>query len=297
MNRQTQAYLYAMGAVLLWATVASAFKVALRYLDVPQMLFIAVLVSTVALFIAAAWQGKVKRTFACTRTQYLRSAALGFLNPFLYYSVLFEAYDRLPAQEAQPLNYTWPIVLVILSAPLLRQPIGRISAVAIAVSFLGVLVITTRGNPFSFEFADPFGAALAVGSAFIWAGFWLANVRDKRDPVEKLLLAFVFGLVFISTFLFWSGGLETADLRGVGAAAYAGIFEMGITFLLWMRALSLSRTTAQVGNLVFLSPFLSLALIAVIVGEAILPSSVIGLLFIIGGIAIRRFDRTVPRET
>ena len=286
-----------MSAVLLWATVASAFKVALRYLDVPQMLFIAVLVSTVALFIAAAWQGKVKRTFACTRTQYLRSAALGFLNPFLYYSVLFEAYDRLPAQEAQPLNYTWPIVLVILSAPLLRQPIGRISAVAIAVSFLGVLVITTRGNPLSFEFADPFGAALAVGSAFIWAAFWLANVRDKRDLVEKLLLAFVFGLVFISIFLLWSGGLETADLRGVGAAAYAGIFEMGITFLLWMRALSLSRTTAQVGNLVFLSPFLSLALIAVIVGEAILPSSVIGLLFIIGGIAIRRFDRTVPRET
>lgn len=289
--------MYAISAVLLWATVASAFKVALRYLDVPQMLFIAVLVSTVALLIAAAWQGKVKRTFACTRTQYLRSVALGFLNPFLYYSVLFEAYDRLPAQEAQPLNYTWPIVLVILSVPLLKQPIGRISAVAIAVSFLGVLVITTRGNPFSLEFADPFGAALAVGSAFLWAAFWLANVRDKRDPVEKLLLTFVFGLVFISAFLLWRGGFEMADLRGIGAAAYAGIFEMGITFLLWMRALSLSRTTAQVGNLVFLSPFLSLALIAVIVGEAILPSSVIGLLFIIGGIVIRRFDRTVPRET
>ena len=75
--------------------------------------------------------------FSCSPKQYLRSAALGFLNPFLYYLVLFEAYDRLPAQEAQPLNYMWPIVVVILSAPLLKQPIGRVSLAGIAVSFFG----------------------------------------------------------------------------------------------------------------------------------------------------------------
>ena len=44
----------------------------------------------------------------------VRAAALGFLNPFLYYVVLFKAYDLLPAQEAQPLNYTWAITLAIL---------------------------------------------------------------------------------------------------------------------------------------------------------------------------------------
>ena len=42
---------------------------------------------------------------------------------------------------------------------------------------------------------------------------------------------------------------------------------MGVTFVLWMRALSLSRTTAQVSNLVYLAPFLSLVLINVIVGR------------------------------
>ena len=92
-------------------------------------------------------------------------------------------------------------------------------------------------------------------------------------------------------------GPPPLDLRGIGGSAYAGVFEMGITFVLWMRALSLSRTTAQVSNLVFLSPFVSLALIAVIVGETILLSSIIGLVFIIGGIVIRRFDRTVPQST
>ena len=258
------------------------------------MLLYAALMSTVVLLIAAAWQGKLGQAFACTPKEYLRSAALGFLNPFLYYLVLFESYDRLPAQEALPLNYTWPLVVVILSVPFLKQPIGRVSLAGILVSFFGVLVISTRGDLLSFRFSDPVGTALAVGSAFIWATFWLSNVRDDRDEVVKLLLNFAFGLAFVVVAAFALAGPPPLDLRGIGGSAYAGVFEMGVTFLLWMRALSLSRTTAQVSNLVYLSPFVSLVLISVIVGERILPSSVIGLVFIIGGIVIRRFDRTAP---
>ncbi len=292
MSRQTQAYVYARCAILLWSTVASAFKVSLRYVEAPHMLLYAALVSTAVLFVVAAWQRKLGQAFSCSPKQYLRSAALGFLNPFLYYLVLFEAYDRLPAQEAQPLNYMWPIVVVILSVPLLKQPIGRVSLAAIGVSFFGVLVISTRGDLLGFSLSDPIGTALAVGSAFIWAAFWLSNVRDDRDEVVKLLLSFVFGLAFVSAATLALAGPPPLDPRGIGGSVYVGMFEMGVTFVLWMRALSLSRTTAQVSNLVYLSPFLSLVLISVIVGETILLSSVIGLVFIISGIVIRRFDRT-----
>ena len=114
----------------------------------------------------------------------------------------------------------------------------------------------------------------------------------------KLLLSFIFGLVFVGIAAFILAGPPPLDLRGIGGSAYAGIFEMGITFVLWMRALSLSRTTAQVSNLVYLLTIpLARRSSAVIVGETILLSSVIGLVFIIGGIAIRRFDRTVPQST
>ena len=287
--------MYAGAVVLLWATVASAFKLSLRYVEAPHMLLYATLVSTAVLLVVAVWQGKLGQAFACSRKQYVRSAAVGFLSPFLYYLVLFEAYNRLPAQEAQPLNYTWPVVVVILSAPLLKQPIGRVSLAAIGVSFAGVLVIATRGDLLSFRFSDPIGTALAVGSAFIWAAFWLTNVRDDRDAVVKLLLNFVFGLIFVSIAVLALAGPPPLDLRGIAGSAYAGVFEMGITFVLWMRALSLSRTTAQVSNLIYLSPFLSLVLINVFVGETILPSTVIGLLFIVGGIVIRRFDRAAPQ--
>ena len=261
------------------------------------MLLYATIVSAAVLFVVAAWQGKLGQALACSPRQYARSAALGFLNPFLYYLVLFEAYDRLPAQEAQPLNYTWPVVVVLLSAPLLKQPIGRVSLAAIAVSFFGVLVISTHGDLLAFRFSDPFGTALAVGSAFIWATFWLTNVRDDRDEVVKLLLNFAFGLVFVTVAALALEGPPPLDLRGIAGSAYAGAFEMGVTFVLWLRALSLSRTTAQVSSLVYLAPFLSLVLINVVVGETILASTVVGLVFIVGGIVLRRFDRTAPQPS
>ena len=46
---------------------------------------------------------------------------LGLINPFLYYLVLFKAYDLLPAQEAQAINYTWALMLAFLSVIFLKQ--------------------------------------------------------------------------------------------------------------------------------------------------------------------------------
>jgi drug/metabolite transporter (DMT)-like permease len=64
---------------------------------------------------------------------------------------------------------------------------------------------------------------------------------------------------------------------------------MCINFILWLMALKLSSTTAKVSNLIYLSPFISLILIHFFVGEVILLSTIIGLLFIVGGIIIQQY--------
>jgi len=118
MDRQKKAYLYAMTAVLLWATVATAFKVSLRYVDPLQLLFLASTVSAAVLLAVLAVRGKLSLLKQYSGKEYLHSAVLGLLNPFLYYVILFRAYELLPAQHAQPVNMTWPIVLVLLSIPI-----------------------------------------------------------------------------------------------------------------------------------------------------------------------------------
>ena len=64
--------------------------------------------------------------------------------------------------------------------------------------------------------------------------------------------------------------------------------EMGITFLVWDRALKLAENTARVANLIYLTPFLSLLLIGGVLSEKIMVSTVAGLILIVAGILIAR---------
>jgi drug/metabolite transporter (DMT)-like permease len=298
MKTQNKAYVFAALAVLCWSTVASAFKLTLREVDYLTLLLLSSAVSAVFLFLVLVVRKKVSLasdSFTAPGRPLLRSAANGLLNPFLYYVVLFKAYSLLPAQEAQPLNYTWPLMLVLLSAPMLGQRIRPVSVAAMLVSFFGVLIISTHGDVFGLRFTSLPGALLAMGSAVVWALFWLVNVRDERDEGLKLFLNFVFGFVYVAAaaVVLTAFGLRPAvvpHLTAGGAlgCAYAGLMEMGVAFTLWLKALRLTEATAKVSNLVFLSPFVSLIFIRVVVGERILPSSILGLAFIAGGILLQR---------
>ena len=289
MNKQNYAYLNAIIAVLFWATVASAFKISLRYLDFIELLFYASISSIVALFIILVAQKKLMLLRGATKGDLLRSALLGLLNPFIYYLVLFKAYSLLTAQEAVTLNYTWPIMLALLSIPLLRQRIRAPSIVAIVVSFIGVFIIATKGDVLGFRFTNAGGAALALGSAVIWALYWIFNIREKRDAIVVLFMNFLFGFIYILVTMLILSKFRLPDVRGLMGGAYIGLFEMGVTFAVWLTALKLSRTTAQVGNIVYAAPFLSLVVISFVVGEKILVSTVIGLIFIVLGISMQSY--------
>lgn len=285
---QRNAYLYALTAVAFWSTVASAFKISLRHLSPVQLLLCSTLVAAVILGLVLLAQRRLAVLATYSLRDYLRSLLLGFLNPFLYYLVLFKAYSLLPGQEAQPLNFTWAIALVLLSIPLLKQKIRPLSLLAILISFLGVMIISTRGDLFSLRFTDPLGVSLALGSSVIWALFWIYNVKDRRDEAAKLFLSFGFGFLLTLIYAAATGQLALPRIEGVIGSAYVGLFEMGLTFVLWLKALKLSRTTAQVSNLIFLAPFVSLVLLHFVAGETIYRSSVAGLAFIVGGILLQK---------
>ena len=283
-----RAWLYAFSAVLLWSTVATVFKLTLRHVDFIHLLLISSWTAFLALLLVMIAQGKVSLLRRLTVRELLYSAGLGALNPYVYYLILFKAYSLIPAQEALALNYTWPVVLVLLSVPLLGQRIGPGSVAAILVSFSGVVLIATRGDLGTLGVSHPFGASLALGSSLVWALFWIFNLRDRRDPVLKLFLSFGFGSLFILATVLLGEGIRIPNWPGFLGGIYSGLFEMGLTFLLWLKALELARTTARVSNLVFLSPFLSLVLIRVLVGEAILPSTLAGLVLIVCGILLQQ---------
>jgi len=255
MNNQKKAYLYAISAVLLWSTVAVSFKIALRYVDFLQLLFFSSSVALLCYVLISFISGKLRELFKVTGKELLYSSFVGFLNPFLYYVVLFKAYSLLPAQIAQPLNYLWPAMLVLLSAPLLGQKLKLKSLFSVFVGFLGVYIIATQGNIFGFKIEKPVGVILAAGSSVIWALSWIFNQKDKRAGEKKLFWAFFFGLIYISIGLFFFSDFHMPEIEGILAVTYVGLFEMGITFFLWLKALQITERNDRISNLVFLSPF------------------------------------------
>lgn len=293
MSNQSRAYLFGLMAVLLWSTVATAFKLSLRYMEPIQLLFYASIASILIMLVILVLQGHLASVRLVSRRDLLIAAVLGVLNPCLYYWVLFKAYDLLPAQEAQPLNYTWAITLSILAVPLLKQHLRRIDLLAIGISYSGILVIATHGQPWTLHFSNGFGVLLALASTVIWSLFWIFNTRSRIEPTVGLFLNFLFGLPLIALITALTSGFKIDSVEGLYGAAYVGLFEMGIAFILWLKALRLTESASKVANLIFLSPILSLFLIHFIVGEEIHWSSGLGLVLIISGNALQQLGRRV----
>jgi drug/metabolite transporter (DMT)-like permease len=172
---------------------------------------------------------------------------------------------------------------------MLHQRISKWSFLAVLVSFLGIMIISTHGQLFTMHFSSPLGVLLALGSAIFWAFYWIFNMKDKREAVTKLFLNFCFGFLYILITIMVIKGFSVPSWQGMAGSIYLGFFEMGIPFVLWLQALKFSSTTAKVTNLIYLSPFISLVIIHFTVGETILLSTFIGLIFIVGGIIFQQY--------
>jgi drug/metabolite transporter (DMT)-like permease len=289
LSNQKKAYLLALLAVLFWSTMSTAFKITLQFIKFDQMLFWTSFFGMIALLIINQTGKERVRFGQLTRKDIFSSALMGLFNPFLYYIVLFKAYDLLEAQIAGTLNYAWPIVLVLLSIPLLGQKIRPLSIVAIFISFFGLIIITMQGNISGLKIANPLGVSLAVGSALLWALYWILNMKDKREETGKILLNLFFGFSYILLYLlFFKGGISFPETKALIGVFYIGLFEMSITFVIWLKALKYSVNTAKVSNLIYLSPFIALFWIRIFIGEKIHVTTIIGLSFIVAGIILQQ---------
>jgi drug/metabolite transporter (DMT)-like permease len=287
-TNQKKAYLYAGIAVFFWSTVASAFKVGLQHINFIQFLFFASWTSLFVLLIINLFRGNLNKLKTLVKKDFAFSALMGALSPFGYYLVLFKAYEILPAQVAQPLNMVWPIVLVFLSVILLNQKISYKSFIALFICFIGVYFISSQGEPGTLAFKEPLGVLLAAGSSLIWSFYWIYNVKKGMDETLQLLLNFFFASIYITIFILMFNDFRNLDLTGITLAVYAGIFEMGITFILWIRAMKYTASNDKISNLVYIAPFLSLIFIHYFVGETIYVTSLIGLSLIVIGILVEK---------
>ncbi|MBT5067196.1 MAG: DMT family transporter [Halieaceae bacterium] len=276
-------------AVGLWSTMATAFKWALIYSSPMQLITTAATVSWLFFAVSLAIGGRLSRVIEVPRALLWRCLILGLLNPALYYWILFQAYDLLPAQDAMAINYTWGLTLPLIAA-LFSKIVPTRSEVGLALlSYLGILIIVTDGDLSAFEFNAPVGVLLALTSTVIWGLSWVLNSRfvdnHQLDPQVTLFLNFTAATPVLWLITVLTDGVMAMTWASILSGLYVGLFEMGIAFVLWMSALRLTDNPIRVSSLIFLAPPISLVLITTVLGEPISQSTLLGLVVILLGLA------------
>lgn len=202
-----------------------------------------------AIVLIGGWlllRGEIGRLKTKRLPIHARRAMIGMVGMAL----TFGAPVLLPLAEATTLGFTTPIFAVILSALLLREHVGPVRWLAVALGFAGVLIITQPGH----AHIPPLGAAVGVGAGFMVALISI-QLRDLGRTEESLSIVFWFAalccpvlalaLPFVMTqhtpwqwFLLLGGGtlgcvgqiLLTASLR---YGQVASVIVMDYSALVW----------------------------------------------------------------
>jgi len=285
---QVKAYKFALMAVFLWSTVATAFKISLKFLTPVELLFYSSICSLFVLGAILFYQKRFGEVALHIKKEPLLVLFRGAINPFIYYLVLFKAYDLLPAQVAQAINYTWALMFAYLSVLFLRHKITKADIIAGFICYFGVLIIATKGEPFSLHFSNALGVSLALFSTILWSMYWILNTKSKSNPIVGLFANFLVGVTFISIYIFLTQDVKLPSFESALGAVYVGFFEMGFSFVFWLKAVNYTKSISKISNLIFLSPILSLVFIRFLVGEKILVSTIVALIFILGGLLIQK---------
>lgn len=290
MKENRKAILFACIAVLSWSTVATAFKKSLLHLTHFELVLVACVTSLVIFTILMTIQKKWHLLKTLKPKEWGYFALLGLLNPVAYYLVLFKSYDLLPAQVAQPINYAWPIVLLVLLAIFTRQPIAPKKYIGMAISLAGVATISLGGGQALGAALPISGLLLAALSAFLWASYWVVNNKNKEkfDASLAFFMTFLFGSIYMTIGALVKG-VELNTVPGLLWGAYVGAFEMGIPFIFFGLAMRKTDNPALVNQLTYLSPFMSLFFISMILGEKIVPTTFVGLALIVIGIVFNEY--------
>lgn len=171
----------------------------------------------------------------------------------------------------------------------LKQKLTFKDILAGIICYFGVLIISTKGEPFSLNFSNIDGVILALLSTVLWSMYWIINTKQKADPIVGLFSNFLVSIPIVIIYFLITQPLVLPDIKGILAASYVGLFEMGITFFFWLKAMQSATSTSKIANLIFISPFISLIFIYFIVGEQIYISTIFGLIIIILGLILQQF--------
>lgn len=278
-------------AVLAWGGSFVATKVALQYVSPATIIWLRFGIGVLILGLAVL----ARRQFALPAWRDLGYfALLGFIGITFHQWLQANGLKTAQATTTAWIVATTPIFIALLGWLVLKEKLNRVQGLGILLAVLGVLLVVSRGNwseaagsLASGSFSVP-GNFLILLSSPNWAVFSVLSRRGlHKFPAARMML-YVMGLgwLFSSVYLIAGPGLsEIGQLTQPGwlAIAFLGVFCSGLAYIFWYDALQ-ALPVAQAGAFVYLEPFITVLVAAVVLSEPLLWSALLGGGLILAGV-------------
>ncbi len=281
MTAESRALLWAAAAIVLWGTLAAVVGDALTGVRAPSLVFWTFVFAAPTLVAWEVRRGTPVRALAVAPPPIV---LLGLWGIFGYHAAFFEALDRAPIVEANLLNYLWPLLMVLLSPLLAREPVSWPAIGGAAVGFAGAALVVTQGRTLAVRPEHAGGYLLAALAALSWSSFSVLLKRAGPAAQGKMATFAMWSLAAAAAGAALRGGLAPPPPRALAAAAWVGIGPMALAFVCWDRAMATGRAS-RIGALSYLDPLLSTLCVAAFLGRSISAASWTGMALIVAGAA------------
>ena len=276
-------YLYAMGAILCWASLPAATGSGLNGLSINELMFFSFTAAALFLYVADALWRKTFIPFIPS----LKASLLGIWGIFLYHYIYYQAMAHAPLAEAAILATTWSFWIVVFSSLILYRKLKGGILLAACIGFVGAALVISSGKNFSFQAEHMTGYGLALLCGLIWSTFSVALpiMRMQGDPMP----AYTIYASFLSAILYGLSGPHTLpSVSSLASATYLGCIPLGLSFVLWNRAVS-GGNLAIIGLLSYLVPPLAVLLVAMTQKQSVSPQVLAGMTIIIVASLVGKF--------
>lgn len=219
-----------------------------------------------------------------SRSQLLCTASMGLTGILLYNLCFFTALAHIPAGRTALFVSLTPIVTALMASLVFRERLGAMRWMGIGVALIGALIVITRGDLASAlqDISGSIGTGEVLMSLAVvnWAAYTLISRKtaESLSPIAATTYATLWGLAFIS--LGAVGEFRSIQWTTLGWQVWSSILYLGaigtVVAFIWyqqgIRSVGPSRT-AVFTNLV---PAFGVLLSAVLLGEQVLASMLIG---------------------
>lgn len=275
-------YLYALGAILCWASLPAATGSGLKELSTEELMFYSFAGAAGFLYLQEA----ISRRRLTIHFPGLKVSLIGIWGIFLYHYVYYLALDKAPLAEGAILATTWSFWIVVFSSLLLYKRLRLSIVVTALVGLFGAGLVIGAGKELSFAMGYVKGYGLALLCGVIWSSFSvaLARLKLREEPMTAFTIyaALLSGLLFLATMPH-----SLPSPRALAAALYLGCVPLGLSFFLWNRAM-VGGNVVVIGFLSYLTPPLAVLLVALIHGQEVAPRVLVGMTVILGASLLGR---------